>query len=57
MVLAVLSFNIVHPGSFLVGPDSELPGLIATIKGMWHKNRGKDVAEPPSGRSDDIALL
>jgi len=41
MLLAVLSFNIIHPGSFLVGPDSELPGIMTIIRIAWQKRRGK----------------
>ncbi|KAK6369813.1 uncharacterized protein PV06_01842 [Exophiala oligosperma] len=39
MVLALLCFNIKHPGSVLVGPESELPGLMATVKARWRKKQ------------------
>ncbi|KAK3944815.1 C6 zinc finger domain protein [Diplogelasinospora grovesii] len=32
MFLAIASFNFIHPGRVLVGPDSEMPGFFATIK-------------------------
>jgi hypothetical protein len=31
MFLAILSSNIVHPGSVLIGPDSEMPSLKQTL--------------------------
>jgi hypothetical protein len=39
MVLAIVSFNIVHPGAVLVGPDAAMPGLWATIKGCCCRRR------------------
>lgn len=39
MVFAILVFNVTHPGSILVGPDCELPGLKETL---W-RMRGKKV--------------
>ncbi|KUJ17587.1 uncharacterized protein LY89DRAFT_584821 [Mollisia scopiformis] len=32
MVFAILCFNVMHPGKVLVGPESELPGVIAMLK-------------------------
>ena len=40
MVFAIFVFNSTHPGSTLVGPQSELPGLKETL---WRKRREKQV--------------
>lgn len=49
MLPAVLCFNIVHPGSVLIGPESELPGIVATVEGMWLKSKGiRPLKEPLS---------
>ncbi|CAJ2504720.1 Uu.00g121140.m01.CDS01 [Anthostomella pinea] len=39
MLLAVLVFNFVHPGSVLGGPDSEMPGFFATCMGFFRKKK------------------
>ncbi|KIW19615.1 hypothetical protein PV08_00188 [Exophiala spinifera] len=39
MLLALLCFNIKHPGTVLVGPESELPGFMATVKTTWLKKK------------------
>jgi hypothetical protein len=43
MLLALLSFNIIHPGKVLVGPESAMPGFFATLKMMWSKKQGKEM--------------
>lgn len=40
MVTALLSFNVVHPGTVLKGPESEMPGFFATIKAKCFRRRG-----------------
>lgn len=40
MFLAILVFNVVHPGTVLVGKGSKLPGVWWTIFG-WKRRRGK----------------
>ncbi|RDW73413.1 hypothetical protein BP6252_07320 [Coleophoma cylindrospora] len=35
MFLAILSLNITHPGTILVGVESEMPGFFATLKAMY----------------------
>jgi RTA1 like protein len=49
MLLAILAFNIIHPSSVLVGPDSEVPGLRTTIKEMMRKRTGKALSNKSSG--------
>jgi hypothetical protein len=50
MLLALLCFNIKHPGSVLVGPESELPGFIAAVKTMWlKKQKVKSVGQTLQG--------
>jgi len=41
MFLAILTMNIVHPGNILNGPDSKMPSLKQTLKGMLWKRKGK----------------
>ena len=38
MFFAIFVFNITHPGSILIGRESELPSLKETL---WKKRRGK----------------
>ncbi|KAI1408706.1 RTA1 like protein-domain-containing protein [Hypoxylon sp. FL1857] len=40
MLLAILAFNIIHPGSVLVGPESEMPGFVTTCANFF-RGRGK----------------
>lgn len=54
MLLAILSFNIVHPGSVLVGSESEMPSLRNTIKNMRQNKKGKML---PNDSSDELALV
>jgi hypothetical protein len=37
MFLSILCFNVIHPGTVLIGPDSEMPGFYATIKALFQK--------------------
>jgi hypothetical protein len=39
MLAALLCFNFVHPGAVIVGPGSKMPGLWATLRGLWHRRR------------------
>lgn len=55
MFLAVLAFNVIHPGSFLVGPESELPGVVMTIRAVWGRRKGKEMLLD-GGETDRIAL-
>lgn len=32
MFFAILCYNVTHPGSILVGPEAELPGLWSMLK-------------------------
>jgi len=45
MVLALLCFVIKPPGAVLVGPESELPGLFATVKIMYRRRKGVEKME------------
>lgn len=40
MIFAIFVFNVTHPGSILLGPDSELPSLKETL---WRRKRGKKI--------------
>ncbi|KAI1610971.1 RTA1 domain-containing protein [Exophiala viscosa] len=53
MVFAVLCFNIKHPGSVLVGPDSELPGFFATVMSAWRRRKGMEPLKD-DGELDDL---
>ncbi|KAI1654908.1 RTA1 like protein-domain-containing protein [Daldinia decipiens] len=39
MMLAILGFNIIHPGKVLVGSQSEMPGFFATCMGLFRKRK------------------
>ncbi|KAI1388042.1 RTA1 like protein-domain-containing protein [Hypoxylon trugodes] len=39
MLLAIVAFNITHPGSVLVGPESEMPGFFTMCMGFFRKRR------------------
>lgn len=39
MLLAIFAFNVVHPGSVLVGPESEMPGFYSTCLGLFRKRK------------------
>ncbi|KAI0379042.1 hypothetical protein F5Y04DRAFT_290736 [Hypomontagnella monticulosa] len=47
MLLAIFAFNIVHPGSVLVGPESEMPGFYSTCLGLFRKRKEfRKLSEP-----------
>ncbi|KAI1077939.1 RTA1 like protein-domain-containing protein [Whalleya microplaca] len=39
MLLAILAFNLIHPGSVLVGPESEMQGFFKTCLGLFRKKK------------------
>ncbi|KAI0888498.1 RTA1 like protein-domain-containing protein [Annulohypoxylon maeteangense] len=39
MLLAILSFNVIHPGTVLVGPESEMPGFFSTCTGFFRRRK------------------
>ncbi|KAI1453007.1 RTA1 like protein-domain-containing protein [Annulohypoxylon moriforme] len=45
MLLAILSFNIIHPGIVLIGPESEMPGFFSTCMGFPRKREFKKLDE------------
>ncbi|KAK6948727.1 hypothetical protein Daesc_010497 [Daldinia eschscholtzii] len=53
MMLAVLGFNIVHPGKILVGPGSEMPGFFATCMGLFRKRRERSQLEKLDGSDNE----
>ncbi|KAI1483239.1 RTA1 like protein-domain-containing protein [Daldinia eschscholtzii] len=53
MMLAVLGFNIVHPGKVLVGPGSEMPGFFATCMGLFRKGRDRRQLEKLDGSDNE----
>ncbi|KPM34594.1 hypothetical protein AK830_g11971 [Neonectria ditissima] len=53
MLLALASFNVIHPGRIMTGPNSEMPGLIALIKTWVARKRGKQLLDDDA--SDDGA--
>ncbi|KAL7622595.1 hypothetical protein AAE478_008105 [Parahypoxylon ruwenzoriense] len=40
MLLAIFAFNVIHPGTVLVGLESEMPGFFATCAGLFRKGKG-----------------
>lgn len=41
MSLTILLFNITHPGTILIGPESEMPGFFSTLKALRHRRSGR----------------
>ncbi|KAM0350152.1 hypothetical protein ACHAPU_003316 [Fusarium lateritium] len=48
MFLALLAFNIVHPGRIMTGPHSGMPGLFSLIKSKFRGRKGKKLLDDPS---------
>ncbi|KAM5347803.1 hypothetical protein ACJ41O_007627 [Fusarium nematophilum] len=48
MFLALLAFNIVHPGRIMTGPHSDMPGLFSMIKNKISRKRGKQLLDDRS---------
>ncbi|SCN68108.1 related to RTA1-involved in 7-aminocholesterol resistance [Fusarium fujikuroi] len=54
MFLALLAFNVVHPGRIMTGPNSDMPGLFSFIKNKIRGQKGKQLLDD---RSDsDVEL-
>ncbi|KAF4975492.1 hypothetical protein FZEAL_7723 [Fusarium zealandicum] len=52
MLLAVLAFNVVHPGRIMTGPRSDMPGLVSMIKHKFGK--GKKLLNDRSDSDDEM---
>ncbi|KAH8879439.1 hypothetical protein GQ53DRAFT_738679 [Thozetella sp. PMI_491] len=39
MLLAIISFNVTHPGHVFVGPKSEMPGFITMLKRLFKRQK------------------
>ncbi|KAM0303878.1 hypothetical protein ACHAPM_003450 [Fusarium culmorum] len=48
MFLALLSFNVVHPGRVMQGPLSDMPGLFSFIKDKMRGRKGKQLLDDQS---------
>ncbi|KAM0495436.1 hypothetical protein ACHAP8_008026 [Fusarium lateritium] len=48
MLLALLAFNIVHPGRVMQGPLSDMPGLFSFIKDKMRGRKGKQLLDDQS---------
>lgn len=46
MLFAISIFNIVHPGSVMAGPESEMPGFWTTCTGLFRKKEFRKLDEP-----------
>ncbi|KAF7558761.1 hypothetical protein G7046_g5398 [Stylonectria norvegica] len=54
MFLALLTFNVVHPGRIMTGPNSEMPGLFATLKSkVSRKSKGSQLLK---GSDSEVEL-
>ncbi|KAF4333239.1 RTA1-like protein [Fusarium beomiforme] len=54
MCLALLAFNVIHPGRIMTGPNSDMPGLFSFIKTKIRGRKGKQLLDD---RSDsDVEL-
>ncbi|KAF5018662.1 hypothetical protein F66182_9337 [Fusarium sp. NRRL 66182] len=49
MFLALLAFNIIHPGRIMTGPDSDMPGVFSWIKNKFRGRKGNQLLD---NRSD-----
>ncbi|KAJ4011511.1 hypothetical protein NW752_008514 [Fusarium irregulare] len=48
MILALLAFNVVHPGRIMQGPLSDMPGLFSFIKDKFREGKGKQLLDDRS---------
>ncbi|KAM0260875.1 hypothetical protein ACHAPA_010091 [Fusarium lateritium] len=48
MFLALLAFNIVHPGRIMTGSNSEMPGLFSLIKSKFRGGKGNQLLDDES---------
>lgn len=55
MFFAIIAFNIVHPGRYLTGPKSVMPGLFTTIKSKIMRRKGTTLIVDDS--SDEQSLF
>lgn len=47
MFLALVSFNIIHPGRIITGPHSDMPGLVS-LKNKFARRQGKELLDDRS---------
>lgn len=55
MLLAILSFNVIHPGTVLIGLESEMPGFISTCMGFFRKR--KQFKKLDESESEEMSIL
>ncbi|KAH6995832.1 RTA1 like protein-domain-containing protein [Ilyonectria sp. MPI-CAGE-AT-0026] len=55
MLLAIGAFNIMHPGKLMTGPNSEMPGLIRSVRNWIAKKRGKQLLDSASEDGVELA--
>ncbi|KAI0894540.1 RTA1 like protein-domain-containing protein [Annulohypoxylon nitens] len=55
MLLAILSFSVIHPGTVLIGPESEMPGFISTCMGFFRKR--KQFKKLDESESEEMSIL
>jgi hypothetical protein len=48
MFLALLAFNVVHPGRIMAGPNSDMPGFFSFIKNKIRGRKGKQLLDDRS---------
>ena len=48
MILALVAFNVVHPGRIMQGPLADMPGLFSFIKDMFRGRKGKQLLDDRS---------
>ncbi|KAI2617841.1 RTA1 like protein-domain-containing protein [Hypoxylon sp. NC1633] len=55
MLLAILAFNIVHPGLVLVGSESEMPGFCTTCVSYVRKDR--TMKKPDESDNEEMSFM
>lgn len=56
MFLAIVGFNIVHPGRIITGPNAKMPGFVHYIKNFIHRRKGKESLEGDSSDGQQLML-
>ncbi|KAH7150291.1 RTA1 like protein-domain-containing protein [Dactylonectria estremocensis] len=54
MLLAIGTFNIIHPGKSMTGPEADMPGLISSVRNWFAEKRGKQLLDDTSDVGVDL---
>ncbi|KAI9147520.1 putative lipid transporter atnI [Paramyrothecium foliicola] len=56
MFIAILVFNIVHPGRVINGPGSEMPGIFSLVRNKFRRRKGHKILSDEGSEEDIFAL-